>query len=81
MKTAISIPDELNETIEVYLKSARISRSHFFQRAAAAYLDGVAAKAITANLNSVYGDPDREDEKFRRSAISKLKGVIGREKW
>ena len=81
MKTAISIPDELNESIEEFLRSTKMSRSHFFQKAAASYLDAVSAKAITANLNSVYGASDKTDEKFRRAALSHLKDVIGKEEW
>ena len=41
MKTAISIPDPLNESIEAFLGKAKMSRSEFFQRAAKLYLDKV----------------------------------------
>lgn len=76
MKTAISIPDTLNESIEAYLTKAEMSRSEFFQRAARLYLDRVAARAITANLDRVYGgDESPADVAFRRAAISHLRDL------
>jgi hypothetical protein len=71
MKTAISIPDPLNDSIEAFLEKANMSRSEFFQRAAKLYLDRVAARAITANLDRVYESDDAPaDVAFRRAAIS-----------
>jgi metal-responsive CopG/Arc/MetJ family transcriptional regulator len=76
LKTAISIPDSLGESIEEFLKKARISRSEFFQRAAREYLDRVAARAITANLDRVYGVAEsRADYTFRRAAVSHFKDL------
>lgn len=77
MKTAISIPDTLNDSIEAFLEKAKISRSEFFQRAAKLYLDKVAARAITANLDRVYGDDETPaDEAFRRAAISHFRDLV-----
>jgi hypothetical protein len=82
MKTAISIPDPLNEDIEAYLTAAKMSRSAFFQRAAKLYLREVSAKAVTANLDAVYGvEEPPGDASFRRAALSHLRNVMGREKW
>ena len=81
MKTAISIPDELNESIDTFLKHTQMSRSVFFQKAAASYLDRVSARAIKANLDSVYKEPGDSDETFRKAALSHLKDVIGKEEW
>ena len=65
MKTAISIPDPLSESIEAFIETAGISRSEFFQRAARFYLKKISAKAVVANLNRVYGEAE-EDPAFSR---------------
>jgi metal-responsive CopG/Arc/MetJ family transcriptional regulator len=81
MKTAISIPDDLNRNIDAFLKSTRMSRSVFFQKAAAKFLDQVSARTIKANLDRVYADIDDQDSTFRKGALSHLKDVIGKEQW
>jgi metal-responsive CopG/Arc/MetJ family transcriptional regulator len=55
MKTAISIPDPLNQTIDDFLKTTKMSRSEFLQKAARLYLDQASANAALDNLNQVYG--------------------------
>ena len=80
MKTAISVPDDLNESIETFLEATKLSRSEFFQRAARLYLRKVSAKAITANLDRVYGSEDLSaDAPFRRAALAHLWAVMERE--
>ena len=83
MKTAISIPDSLNKSIEAFIKRAKISRSEFFQRAARLYLKKVSAKAVFANLNRVYGrvEEDAGDVAFRRAALAHLGELLGEEEW
>ena len=81
MKTAISIPDHLNESIESFLKATKISRSEFFQRAASAYLRDVSARAVTANLDRVHGWEEHPgDAHFRRAALSHLREILEGEK-
>jgi hypothetical protein len=83
MKTAISIPDPLNENIETFLEAAKISRSEFFQRAARFYLKKISAKAVVANLNHVYSgaEEDPGDSAFRRAALSHLDELLGEDPW
>ncbi len=83
MKTAISIPDPLYESIEEFIERAKISRSEFFQRAARLYLNKISAKAVVANLNRVYGrvEEDPGDAAFRRAAQSHLAEFLGEEEW
>lgn len=82
MKTAISVPDALNESIETFLKATKMSRSEFFQRAARTYIEKVSAKAIVANLDQVYGDEETSDEvTFRRAALSHFRDLVGKEEW
>lgn len=82
MKTAISLPDALNESIEAFRKATSISRSEFFQRAAKAYLEKASARAITANLNQVYGGAETQsDTAFHRAALAHFRDVMGEEEW
>ena len=82
MKTAISIPEPLNESIEFFLKTARISRSEFFQRAARAYLRKISAKAVTANLDGIHAAGEHPgDAIFRRAALSHLREMLESEEW
>ncbi len=82
MKTAISIPDTLHESIEEFLKARKMSRSEFFQRAARLYLRRASAKSITANLDRVYSDEESPaDIAFRRAAISRFRDLLDDEEW
>lgn len=80
MKAAISIPDSLNDSIQEFLRAARMSRSEFFQRAARLYLQQVSAKAVRANLDRVYGGDDTPgDVAFRRAAAAHLAELAARD--
>ena len=80
MKTAISIPDPLNEHIESFLKTTKMTRSEFFQRAARSYLRRVSAEAVTANLDRIHaGEESPGDASFRRAALAHLREVLERE--
>jgi hypothetical protein len=83
MKTAISIPDPLSESIEEFIETAGISRSEFFQRAARFYLRRISAKAVIANLNRVYGEAEEDpaDLAFRRAALSHLSELLSEDQW
>ena len=82
MKTAISLPDALNESIEDFLEVAGISRSEFFQRAARDYLKRVSARAIRGNLDEVYGgDEHPGDRAFRRAALAHFRDLVKDESW
>ena len=77
MKTAISVPDLLYESIDEFIQATGISRSEFFQRAARMYLKRVSARAVAENLDRVYGEPeDPGDVAFRRSALSHLRDLL-----
>jgi metal-responsive CopG/Arc/MetJ family transcriptional regulator len=76
VKTAISIPDVLYESIEEFLEKTGMSRSEFFQRAARRYLDGAAARAITRNLDDVYAVAESPgDVVYRRAAASHFRDL------
>ena len=82
MKTAISIPDALNESIDAFREAAGISRSEFFQRAARTYLEWASAKAIVANLNQVRGSEETHDARaFHQAVLSHFRDIVGKEEW
>ena len=82
MKTAISIPEPLNQNIENFLKATKMSRSEFFQRAARLYLDRVSAKAAVDNLNQIYAEEEAPgDTAFRRAALSHFRELLDQEPW
>jgi metal-responsive CopG/Arc/MetJ family transcriptional regulator len=56
MKTAISIPDHLFDAGEDLARRLNISRSELYRRALTCYLKDQGAQAVTAALDSVYGD-------------------------
>jgi metal-responsive CopG/Arc/MetJ family transcriptional regulator len=81
MKTAISIPDTLNENIEDFLQTTKMTRSEFFQRAAKYYLKQLSAQAVTANLNQVYdGEKAPDETAFRGAALSHFRELLENEK-
>ena len=82
MKTAISVPDALHESIESFIQATRMTRSEFYQRAARAYLEKGYARAIAANLDRVYGGEETAEEiSFRRAALSHFRDLAREEEW
>ena len=53
MKTAISIPDETFERAERRAHELGMSRSEFFSRAAARYLDELDERSVTRQIDAV----------------------------
>src|SRR5580658_9106860 len=61
MKTAISVPDEIFEQAAGQAAELGISRSEFFARAARRYLDELAARSLTSQIDQALlaaGDDD-----------------------
>jgi len=52
MKTAISVPDETFEQATKQAAQLGISRSEFFARAARRYLDELASRSLTEQVNA-----------------------------
>lgn len=59
MKTAISIPDRLFKAAEGMAAKLGVSRSEFYQRAIARYLENLSDAAVTAELDVVYQTQDK----------------------
>jgi metal-responsive CopG/Arc/MetJ family transcriptional regulator len=58
MKTAISVPDEIFAEATQRAHELGISRSEFFSTAARRYLDDLAQRSLTEQINQVLDLPD-----------------------
>ena len=61
MKTAISVPDDTFEQASKQAAALGISRSEFFARAARRYLDELASRSITQQVNDALRAAGRDD--------------------
>lgn len=78
MKTAISIPDPLFKAAERAAKRQKLSRSRFYAKAVAAYLNSQRDKSITEALNAVYATEDSSLD----PVIARMQSMaIGPEDW
>ncbi len=78
MKTAISIPDAVFRSAELFAKAAKMSRSRLYSRAVAEYMEKRRQRGITEALNEIYGkSPSKMD-----SVLAKLQQMsIFNEDW
>jgi metal-responsive CopG/Arc/MetJ family transcriptional regulator len=61
MKTAISVPDEIFEQAEGQAAELGISRSEFFARAARRYLDELATRSLTTQIDQALQAAGNDD--------------------
>lgn len=61
MKTAISLPDDLFDSAEALSQRLGVSRSQLFATALAAFIAQHDRAAMTARLNAVYANADRDE--------------------
>jgi Arc/MetJ family transcription regulator len=61
VKTAISVPDETFEQAARQAAELGISRSEFFARAARRYLDELAARSLTQQVDEALQTAGRDD--------------------
>jgi len=54
MKTAISVPDQVAQSVDARAKSMGIPRSQFYSEAAARYLKQLEEEELSAQLNAHY---------------------------
>lgn len=76
MKTAISLPDETFDRASRRAKELGMSRSEFFSRAAANYLDELDAKSLTARLDAAL-DLIGETDEWTELAVDAGRRVLG----
>ncbi|MCK5687593.1 hypothetical protein KAJ27_25890 [bacterium] len=62
MKTAISIPDNLFEKVELLAQELSFSRSKVFAMAMQEFIDRYEAQQLLNNLNNAYSEDDQSDD-------------------
>lgn len=76
MKTAISIPDELFESVDALAEELGVSRSELYARAVEEYVAKHRSADITAALNDVYGDEVSGVDPGLRSAQARSTNTV-----
>jgi metal-responsive CopG/Arc/MetJ family transcriptional regulator len=80
VKTAISVPDELFQAVDLKAKELGMSRSALFSKAASAYLSELERDSLARRIDHAlasFDTPD-DDEAFRRAAARR---ALGRVEW
>ena len=62
MKTAISLPDDTFQRVEVKAKKLGMSRSEFFTKAALRYLDELDVESLTQLIDKVIDAQGQSDD-------------------
>jgi metal-responsive CopG/Arc/MetJ family transcriptional regulator len=74
VKTAVSVPDDLFRQAEAAARRLRVSRSEFYAKAIAEFLNRRDEGAITERLNDVYSQqPAKVDPGLHRAQLESLK--------
>lgn len=71
MKTAISVPDDTYERATRKAAELGISRSEFFSRAARRYLDELASRSLTEQVNDALRAAGSDDSAAAASAAAR----------
>ena len=77
MKTAISIPDATFERATRKAQVLGVSRSEFFTRAAARYLDELDAESVTEQIDLALASLGGEDESSRDAVAGGRRVLAG----
>ena len=80
MKTAISVPDDTFEQATRQAAELGISRSEFFTRAARRYLDELASRSLTQQVNEALDAARGDDSAAVAAAAGRLRLAAG-EDW
>lgn len=81
MKTAISIPDATFERATRRARSLGMSRSEFFTRAAARYLDELDAESVTAQIDLAVASLGDDDSAERAVSAGRRRLRTGASAW
>jgi antitoxin MazE6 len=79
MKTAISLPDDTYEQATRQAEALGISRSEFFARAARSYLDQLASRSLTQQINEALETAD--DDSNAAAAVAGRSCLAGQGDW
>jgi metal-responsive CopG/Arc/MetJ family transcriptional regulator len=80
MKTAISVPDDTFEQATKRAAEMGISRSEFFSRAARRYLDELASRSLTEQVNEAL-QAARTDDSAAAAAAAGRKLLAAGDDW
>ena len=82
MKTAISIPDDLFESVEKLASELHLSRSRVFSDAVRNYIEKLGNEKLLEGLNKVYSEAETEEETNLRQLSKKHYGkTLKTKKW
>ncbi len=82
IKTAVSIEKSLFEKAERLAQDMNVSRSKLFSLAIKDYIKKQENRFLIAELNSVYGkEQNQEEQNLVDSHREKHKNIIGQEEW
>jgi metal-responsive CopG/Arc/MetJ family transcriptional regulator len=79
MKTAISLPDDTYEQATRQAEALGISRSEFFARAARSYLDQLASRSLTQQINEALRTA--ADDSNAAAAAAGRRYLAGQDDW
>jgi metal-responsive CopG/Arc/MetJ family transcriptional regulator len=79
MKTAISLPDDTYEEATRQAAELGISRSEFFARAARMYLEELASRSLTEQINEALQAAD--DDTHAAAAAARRARLAGLDDW
>jgi metal-responsive CopG/Arc/MetJ family transcriptional regulator len=79
MKTAISLPDDTYQQATRQAQELGISRSEFFARAARSYLDQIASRSLTQQINEALRTAD--DDSNAAAAAAGRRHLAGQDDW
>lgn len=82
VKTAISIPEDLFEGLEMASKEMKLSRSQVFALAVKDFLRERESRRMLEQLNRVYGEePDEEEREYLRRMKALYSKTLERDEW
>jgi hypothetical protein len=79
VKTAISVPDETFEQATKQAAELGISRSEFFARAARRYLDELASRSLTDQVNKALQTAGNDDSAAAAAQVGRRRLAAGDE--
>lgn len=79
MKTAISIPDPLFNSVERMAHRLNVSRSEFFANAAKSYINQVKNQSVTDRLNKIYSERRKEFQLSKELSTMQASSIPGEE--
>ena len=80
MKTAISVPDDTYEEASRQAAELGISRSEFFARAARRYLEELASRSLTEQINEALQAAGDDDSNAAAAAVGRSR-LAGPDDW